>query len=94
MRTDISQYHLNCPFCFVGFVAVIHDNATPHTGDYFCCPACFGVGVLRSRTMYRAGWTVVKPHWRDRLKIANHEGVSVILRKYEIAQFGNGVSAL
>jgi hypothetical protein len=68
--------------------------ATPHAGDFFCCPACWGVSVLRSRTMHKNGWTLTKPILRERLAIAQHEGVKSILREYEIAQFGDGVSAL
>lgn len=94
MRTDISAFHLNCPFCFRNMIAVLHDQHTPRRGDYLCCPECWGVSVLRDRTMYRKGWTLTKPIWRERLAIAQHEGVRAILRKYEIAQFGDGLSAL
>jgi hypothetical protein len=50
--------------------------------------------VLRDRTTYRKGWTLTKPIPRERLAIAQHDGVKSILREYEIAQFGDGVSAL
>jgi hypothetical protein len=90
----VRPFNLSCPFCARKIRSVTAHEATPHRGDFFCCPACWGVSVLRDRDMNARRWCLTKPVPREAYAIAHHDGVHAILRSYEIARFGNGVSAL
>src|SRR5215467_12027011 len=95
VRSDVSEFDLHCPFCFRKVNAVFSRNGqTPYKGDYMVCPDCWGVGILRARTSYSNKWCITKPVWRELRAINEHQGVQKILREYEIARFGDGVSAL
>lgn len=79
MRSDVAHFELRCPYCDRKVSAVVcRVEATPHAGDFAVCP-CGGVGVLRDRNMFGRRWFIARPTKTESYRIAQHDGVQVIL---------------
>lgn len=74
VRSDVSQFNLNCPYCYTKIRAMLHPTESPHTGDFIVCHGCGGISIIadRSRASSKVVWRLRKPRGEDWLKIASN----------------------